>query len=375
MPPTARKMPHVRPARPIDWSGDKQINLALQGGGSHGAFTWGVLDFLLEDRRLDIEAITGCSAGAMNAVVYAEGYLEKGREGARERLHDFWHSISDDGTLIGTQRSLFEKLFSGMKFEDSAGFQMMDLMSHYLSPYQFNPLDLNPLRDHLVKMIDFEKVRSCENLKVFVSATNVHTGKIQIFQRRELTADHIMASACLPFMFKAVEIQGVPYWDGGYMGNPALYPLFYHAASPDVLIVQVNPVERPTTPKTAREIQDRLNEITFNGTLLREFRAIEFVNRLIDDGKLPEGEYRQAFIHRIDGGSQLMGFSASSKLNTSWDFLLGLRNLGRESAKRFLREHYQDIGERGTLDLREAFSGGQVLPPPGQMGLVEEEVK
>ena len=347
----------------------------MQGGGSHGAFTWGVLDFLLEDKRLDIEALTGCSAGAMNGVVYAEGYLENGREGAREKLHNFWHSISDDGTLMGTQRTIFENIFNGVKFEDSPGFQMMDMMTHYLSPYQFNPLDLNPLRDHLVKMIDFEKVRACESLKLFVSATNVHTGKIQLFERSELTADHVMASACLPFIYKAVEINGVPYWDGGYMGNPALYPLFYATASQDVLIIQVNPVERHTTPVTAREIQDRLNEITFNGTLLREFRAIEFVNRLIDEGKLSDAEYRQTFIHRIDGGAQLMGFSASSKLNTSWSFLTNLRDLGRESARHFLHTNFDAIGNRGTLDLREAFSGGQARVAVAKMGKVEEEAK
>ncbi len=355
-------MPTRKPGthdRRISWDGDKQISLGLQGGGSHGAFTWGVLDYLLEDKRLDVEAISGCSAGAMNAVVFCEGYLEDGREGARRKLHEFWHSISDDGTMQSVQRQVFEQVFAGMKFEDSPSFQIMDLMTHYLSPYQFNPLDINPLRDHLIKMIDFEKVRACVDIKLFISATNVHTGKIQLFQRQELTVDHIMASACLPYLFKAVEIDGVPYWDGGYMGNPALYPLFYNAATQDVLIVQVNPVESHDTPTSAREIQNRLNEITFNGTLLREFRAIEFVNRLIADGKLPEGEYREAFIHRIDGGLPLSGFSAASKMNTSWPFLQGLRDIGRECARAFLTAHYDDLGHRGTLDLRAAFSGGQ----------------
>ena len=363
------------PDRCINWDGEKKISLGLQGGGSHGAFTWGVLDFLLEDGRLDIEAISGCSAGAMNAVVFAEGFLENGRDGAREKLHGFWHSISDDGSVQGLQRQVFEQVFAGSKFEDSPGFQFMDFLTHYASPYQFNPFDINPLRDHLIKMIDFEKVRGCTDIKLFISATNVHSGKIQLFQRQELTVDHIMASACLPYLFKAVEIDGVPYWDGGYMGNPAVYPLFYNTSSQDVLIVQVNPVESFDTPKTARDIQNRLNEITFNGTLLREFRAIEFVNRLIEDGKLAAGEYRQSFIHRIDGGLPLSGFSAASKMNTSWQFLQSLRDLGRESGRAFLKAHYDDIGRRGTLDLRSAFSGGQADIPKARMGAVEEEVK
>ena len=359
----------------VKWDGEKQISLGLQGGGAHGAFTWGVLDFILEDGRLDMEAISGCSAGAMNAVVLAEGYLENGRDGARQKLMEFWHSISDDGSMQGMQRGVFEQVFAGMKFEDSPAYQMMDLMTHYLSPYQFNPFDINPLRDHLIKMIDFEKVRGCRDIKLFISATNVQTGKIKVFERHELTVDHIMASACLPFLYKAVEIDGVPYWDGGYMGNPAVYPLFYKTASSDVLIIQVNPVESPDTPKTAREIQNRLNEITFNGTLLREFRAIEFVNRLIADGKLPAGEYREAFIHRIDGGVALSGFSAASKLNTSWSFLKGLRDMGRASASVFLTEHYDDIGQRGTLDLRKAFSGGQENSPRSEIGADFEDVR
>ena len=367
-------MQRIKP-EDIDWKGEKKVNLALQGGGSHGAFTWGVLDFLLEDGRLDIEAISGCSAGAMNAVCYAEGYLEGGREGAREKLNEFWHSISDDGTIGGLNRMVFEKVFTGIKYEDSPAFLFLDLMTHYLGPYDFNPMDINPLRDHLVKMIEFDKVRACEQIKLFISATNVHTGKIKVFERKELTADHILASACLPFLFKAVEIDGEPYWDGGYMGNPALYPLFYNTTTQDVVIIQINPVERHETPKTARDIQNRLNEITFNGTLLREFRAIEFVNRLIEDGKLNEGEYRKAFIHRIDGGTQLAGYSASSKLNSAWGFLTQLRDLGRACGKLFLDAHYDDIGVRGTLDLRQSFSGGgglsTIATPPRRVSAGE----
>lgn len=340
---------------PIDWSGKKKINLALQGGGSHGAFTWGVLDHLLEDGRLDVEAITGTSSGAMNAVVYAQGYLENGRAGARRALESFWRSVSEESALLPIQRQLFDKLFGGWRFDRSPAYWWMDLVTHYASPYEFNPLNLNPLRDHLVKTIDFEKVRACQDLKLFVAATNVETGRIRVFERQELTADHIMASACLPYVFQAVEIDGVPYWDGGYMGNPALFPLFYKTACPDVVIVQINPIERPGAPRTARDIQNRLNEITFNGALMGEFRAIDFVSRLVDSGKLSPDDYMRPFIHRIEAEKELASYSAASKFDTSWPFLTGLRDIGRAAAREWLATYYDSIGRTGTLNLRMAF--------------------
>jgi NTE family protein len=340
------------PAPQIDWAGKKKVNLALQGGGSHGAFTWGVLDYLLEDERLDVEAITGTSAGAMNAVVYAEGYLENGRAGARHALHDFWQSVSEESALAPVQRKMFDQFFKGWNYDGSPAYWWMDFLTHYASPYEFNPLNLNPLRDHLVKMVDFEKVRACNELKLFIAATNVRTGKVKIFERGELTADKVMASACLPFLFQAVIVDGDPYWDGGYGGNPALFPLFYESASPDIVVVQINPIERDEIPKTARDIQNRLNEITFNGTLLREMRAAEFVTRLLDEGKLSPRDYMKPLIHRIDGADALKAFSAGSKLDCSWGFMTSLRDIGRAAAKSWLDEHYNDIGVRGTIDLR-----------------------
>lgn len=340
------------PAPQIDWAGKKKVNLALQGGGSHGAFTWGVLDCLLEDERLDVEAITGTSAGAMNAVVYAEGYLENGRAGARRAMHDFWHSVSEESALAPVQRKMFDQFFKGWNYDGSPAYWWMDFLTHYASPYEFNPLNLNPLRDHLVKMVDFEKVRACNELKLFIAATNVRTGKVKIFDRTELTADKVMASACLPFLFQAVIVDGESYWDGGYMGNPALFPLFYESTSADVIVVQINPIERDKIPKSARDIQNRLNEITFNGTLLRELRAAEFVTRLLDEGKLSPRDYMKPLIHRIDGAEQLKAFSAGSKLDCSWPFMTGLRDIGRAAAKNWLDQHYDDIGMRGTIDLR-----------------------
>ena len=340
----------------IDWGGQKKVNLALQGGGAHGAFTWGILDAILEDGRLDIEGITGTSAGAMNAVVFAQGYLEGGREGARKALETFWQNVSESGSVGGAPQNLVDKLFNPFGFDTSPAYWWLDFVTHYTSPYEFNPLDLNPLRDILEKTVSFEKVRACKEIKLFIAATNVHTGKIAIFRREELTAAHIMASACLPFIFRAVEIDGVPYWDGGYTGNPPLWPLFYETKSPDILIVQINPVERQETPKTARDIQNRLNEITFNDTLLHELRAVAFVQKLYDEGKLPPDQYMRPFIHRIDGAEPLKQFSAASKLDASWPALQVMRDIGRKAGKAWLDTNYESIGKTDTLDLKETLA-------------------
>ncbi|MGH6845040.1 MAG: patatin-like phospholipase family protein, partial [Methylocella sp.] len=329
--------------------------LALRGGGSHGAFSWGVLDYLLEDGRLEIDAITGTSAGAMNAVVLAEGYLEGGRKGGRESLAKFWRSISDAGAFSPIERRFLDIFFSS-PLQSMATQWWTDFITHYASPYDFNPLNLNPLRDHLEKMVDFAKVRALTELKLFVAATNVQTGKIKVFEGPELTADHVMASACLPYLFQGVEIDGVPYWDGGYMGNPALFPLFYKTASPDIVIVQINPIERDEAPRSAHEIQDRLNEITFNGALMGELRAIDFVNRLVDSGKLSRDDYMRPFVHRIGGGNFLAPFPASSKLDASWSLISKLHGIGRHAARQWLDVTYDSIGQEGTLDLRMAYT-------------------
>ena len=334
----------------------KTVNLALQGGGAHGAYTWGVLDALLEDGRIAFDAISGASAGAMNAVALAEGFLENGPDGARQKLHDFWFSVSEEGAMTPIQRKLFDAFFGGFAFSNSPAFYWWDAVTHYSSPYEFNPFNLNPLRDHLVTAIDFEKIRGSDHLKLMIAATNVFTGKGVIFRRHELTADHVMASACLPRLFQAVEINGVPHWDGGYGGNPPLWPLFYETHTDDAIIVQINPIERRETPRTARDILDRADEITFNSHLLSEMRAVNFITRLIDKGKLQQGEYKRALLHRIGGDGKLESFGASTKLDTSWPFLKRLRDLGRESAKEWIEIHFDDIGVRGTLDLHAIIS-------------------
>lgn len=342
--------------KPIDWNGAKKVNLALQGGGSHGAFTWGVLDAILEDGRLDVEAITGTSAGAMNAVVFVQGYLDGGREGARAALAAFWASLSGSSALMPGNREALEKLFGGVRFEDTPAFFWLDALTHWSSPYEFNPLDINPLRDHLSKTIDFAKVRACEDIKVFVAATRVDTGAIAVFERSQLTVEHVLASACLPQLFQAVEIDGAAYWDGGYMGNPALFPLFYKSTTPDIMIVQINPIRRPELPKNARDIQNRLNEITFNGALMSELRSIDFVSRLVDEGKLSRDDYMRPFVHRVEADAELLAFSAASKFDTSRAFLEKLRDIGREAAKQWLAQNYDMIGKADTLDLRMAFT-------------------
>ena len=334
----------------------KTTNVALQGGGSHGAYSWGVLDALLEDERLDIAAISGASAGAMNAVVFAEGFVTGGRDGARQKLHDFWLSVSEEGVLSPAQRKWFDLYFGGFSFSASPAYQWLDALTNYASPYDFNPLNLNPLRDHLMKMVDFELLRRSDHLKLFIAATNVHTGKGAIFRRNILTADHVMASACLPRLFQAVEIDGAPYWDGGFAGNPPLWPLFYETACQDAIIVQINPIERHATPRTSREIADRVNEITFNSALLAELRAVNFVTRLLDKGALDPAHYKRVHVHRIGGDGKLDAFGAATKVDTSWPFLKTLRDLGRESAKQWLARNFDAIGERSTLNVRAALA-------------------
>ena len=329
---------------------EKSVSLALQGGGAHGAFTWGVLDALLEDGRLAVEAITGASAGAMNAVVMVEGWLGGGIDGARSALETFWRRASIDASLSRTQRRLLSWILGFWSNQ-----AWTNVIAQGFGPYKTNPLNINPLRDAIDALIDFDRVRACTDVEIFISATNVWTGKVAIFKRQELTADHLMASACLPTVFQAVEIDGVPYWDGGYMGNPALFPLFDQTTTDDILLVQINPLERRQTPRTARDIHDRLNEITFNSTLLRELRAVAFVKRLIEEGKLSPDEYKNVHLHRIDASDELDDYDASSKRKAEWDFFVQLRDAGRRTAQSWLAAHYGAIGVRGTLDLQSAL--------------------
>jgi NTE family protein len=333
--------------------GRKVINLALQGGGAHGAFTWGVLDHLLEDGRIDFEAISGTSAGAMNAVVLADGFSRRGAQGARERLEAFWKGVSRE-ELGGPAEKILGPILAFWHVPSLPNFPMLDF-SRYASPYSLNPLNVNPLRDLLDELVDFKRVRANGGPKLFISATNVRDGKIKLFSGKEVTADAVMASACLPHLFRAVEIDGEAYWDGGYSGNPALFPFFTETETEDILLVQINPVRREDVPNNAQEIIERLSEITFNAPLLREFRAIDFVNRMLDEGRLDPTRYKKNRLHRIDATKLLAEHTASSRMDTSWSFFQTLRDAGRAAAADWLKRHFDDIGERATLDLRKEF--------------------
>ena len=329
----------------------KAINLALQGGGAHGAYTWGVLDRLLEDERIVIEGISATSAGAMNAAALAQGLTEGGPERARETLEAFWRSVSRTASLSPLQPTWLDRWFGNWNMDYSPAYVAFDLLTRTFSPNQFNPLDLNPLRDLLIETIDFERLRCCTAVKLFVSATNVRTGKIKVFRAEEISADVLTASACLPFLHGTVEIDGEPYWDGGYMGNPAIFPLIYDCVTPDVVIVRINPIRREDLPRTAREILNRVNEISFNSSLLRELRAIGFVSRLIDRGLIKEGALKRVLVHGIDAEDYMARLGYSSKLNPSWDFLLHLRDLGRESAGRWLETSFDRLGAVSSLEV------------------------
>ncbi|MDP2296634.1 MAG: patatin-like phospholipase family protein [Pseudolabrys sp.] len=334
-------------------SGTKRINLALQGGGAHGAFTWGVLDHLLEDGRLTVEGISGTSAGAVNAVMLADGLTRGGPDEARKRLTDFWHAASFGADLPPLQRAVAGKLFSLLPERGSPTYNWLSAWSQYLSPYDLNPLNINPLKDLIERFVDFEALRA-DPRHIFIAATNVQTGRLHIFPHDKISAEAVMASACLPAVFRAVEIDGVPYWDGGYLGNPVLYPFFRSTATEDVLIVQINPLVRKKLPQSTREIMGRVSEITFNSALMAELRAIEFVNRLIDQGRLPHGtgknEYRQIKVHRIVLEGLGERFSSSSKLRNDMESLELLRKLGQRAARRFLDAHFDDIGVRSSVD-------------------------
>ena len=329
----------------------KPINLALQGGGAHGAFTWGVLDQLLEDGRVEIEGISGASAGAVNAIMLADGLIRGGPDEARQRLADFWRAVSVDGHLPDLQRSVVERLFPFVPREGL----WMGAMARMLSPYDVNPLNINPLKELIERFVDFEAVRRDQRLELFISATNVQTGDLRVFTRAEVSAEVVMASAALPLLFRAVEIDGVPYWDGGYSGNPAVIPFLRTTATEDALIVQINPQERRKVPTGTREIMSRINEISFNASLLSELRGVAFVNRLIDQGRLPRGtrpgEFRRLRLHRI--GMEDLGepLSARGTLKTDYEYFEMLRKLGQRATRRFLDAHFEDIGRRSTIDL------------------------
>jgi NTE family protein len=325
------------------------IDLALQGGGSHGAFTWGVLDRLLEEPWLEIVAISGTSAGAMNAAVLADGWTEGGSEGARAALDAYWKRVSRAAAFSPLQRTPFDRLTGRWTLDSSPVFLAMDLMTRIFSPYDLNPRGFNPLRDILAESIDFTRLARSP-IKVFITATNVRTGRGHIFRNPEITADVLLASACLPTMFQAIEIGGEPYWDGGFAGNPTITPLVRESEAHDSILVQINPRERPSTPRSAAEILNRLNEISFNSALMKELRMIALLRDVADPGTGEGARWAGMRTHRIMT-EMMSDLGYSSKLNAEWEFLTMLRTEGRRATSEFIDAHADDLGHRSTADI------------------------
>ncbi len=349
--------PLSRPAVARPGNGKRRVNLALQGGGTHGAFTWGALDRLLEDDRLEIEAVSGTSAGAVNAAVLVQGLCEGGPAGARAALDRLWHNAASRLAVSPLQNTPFEKALWGYDLTWSVAYQTFETMTRILSPYQINPTpyDWNPLRTVLEEVIDHSILRDGKGPKLYISATSVRTGKPRVFTRQEVTVDVVLASACLPQFFKAVEIDGEPFWDGGYLGNPALWPLYEQGGAPDIMLVQLNPIVRDELPTRPTEIMNRLNEISFNASLMAEMRAIDFVQRLLDAGRLEQPRYRRLFLHIIEDEERMQKFKLSTKLNGDWEFLTTLRRYGYEAADKWLAEHFDKLGKESSFDLRTRF--------------------
>lgn len=343
----------------------RQISLALQGGGSHGAFTWGVLDTLLSDHRLEVAGLSGASAGAVNAVAVAHGFAKGGAdyegqaELARTTLARVWRGVAGLGSLGSMAQGIARMLTSGWSSDAvSAGGAFNDAISRWMSPYQSNPLDINPLRRLLDSEIDFEAVGRLQHPKVFISATQVRTGRAEIFHGRRLTLQALMASTCLPQMFQAVEIDGEHYWDGGFSANPPLSPLIDACDSRDMVLVQLNPMSREPLPQNVQEIAERVNELNFNASLLAQMRSIDFINRLIARGALVEAEgYKSVRLHRIDGGKAMQALSAASKLSADTAMMEKLFNEGAAAAGKWLNKNFDAIGEESTIDIHRDYVG------------------
>ena len=325
------------------------VDLALQGGGSHGAFTWGVLDRLLEEPWLGIDGISGTSAGAMNAAVLADGHAKGGAQGARAALENFWRRVSDAARFSPFRRGPLDVLLGRWTLDSSPLYVAMDLMSRVLSPYDVNPMGKNPLRAILAELVNFERLAQSP-IKLFITATNVQTGGGHVFKNDAITPDVLLASACLPTMFQAIKIDGEPYWDGGYSGNPTITPLIRECKSRDTVLVQINPVEREGSPRSASEILNRLNEVSFNAVLLKELRMMALLRQVANPGDSEGAQWAGMRIHRV-ASEMLTELGASSKLNAEWEFFSLLHDEGRRSAQVFLETHASDLGRRSTLDL------------------------
>jgi NTE family protein len=334
-------------------AGEKVINLALQGGGSHGAFTWGVLDRLLEEPRLKFDGVTATSAGAFNAVALADGLAAGGREGARKTLRNYWKKVADISARGIFAPSPWDKTDPDHGLKHSPGYLFMESLTYFASPYQINPFNFNPLKDLLAETIDFKRVREQKLVKLFISATNVETAKVKVFHGYELDVDHVLASTCLPLMMQAVPIGDACYWDGSFTGNPAIFPLVYECDTPDIMMVHITPAERPGVPKTSPSIMNRMQEISFNVSLIREMRTIAYVTKLVETNNLPDVARR--YMHLIEAEDLIRELAWSSRLNGDWDFLKQLHDSGRARADEWLAANFDSIGVKSTLDLQAKY--------------------
>ncbi len=334
----------------------KHVGVALQGGGAHGAFTWGVLDRLLEEEALVADAMCGTSAGAVNAVVCAYGLHVGGPQKAKELLESLWKKIALSGSYL-FKPGFFDQTFGNGNIYNSPGYMWFNALTQVMSPYNFNPFNFNPLKDILLEHIDFEELHRYNKKKLFICATNVKTNRAKIFSNKEITVDTVLASACLPFLFQAVEIKGEYYWDGGYMGNPPIFPLITNTNLNDIVLIKINSININSVPTTARDIADRVNEISFNSSLINEMKLIHYRNELLRNGILKSDNKlnREIFVHTISGYDALSQLSYSSKMNTSWEFLLALKEKGRETATNWLNGDFKEVGLKSTFDVEEHF--------------------
>lgn len=332
----------------------QSINLALQGGGAHGAYTWGVLDGLLEDGRVEFDGVSGTSAGAMNAVVLAHGLAAGGRDGAREALQKFWSAVARSVPF-----DLAQPTADGQNVVLMPGLKVMLEWARHFSPDQLNPFDLNPLRDILAEQVDFERVRRQSRVKLFVAATNANSGRLRLFRRAEISVDVLLASACLPMMNRTVEIDGEPYWDGGYSANPAVLPLFLECAARDILLVLLAPLWRRETPRSAHEIRGRLLELGFNSAFLREMRLFTHLRESVGRSRWRLGRLERRLVcanfHVIEVEEAMHELAAETRLAASERFFEMLRDLGRSRAAAWLARHHAQIGRRSSVDLAELF--------------------
>lgn len=341
----------------MPWPGSRtspRINLALQGGGAHGAFTWGVLEGLLEDPRVRLEGLSGSSAGAMNAVLLADGWMKNGREGARRGLEDFWSEIGKQVPSVMVTHG------PGDALSLSPAAKILASWAAHFSPLQLNPFDLSPLRGLLERRVDFEQLRARSPFKLFVGTTQANTGKLRVFRESELTVDVLLASSCLPTIHHSVEIDGEAYWDGGYSANPAVFPLFYDCESRDVLLVLLSPLRWDDTPRTMAEIEARIVELGFSANFMREMRmfaqAIDFSTpRFMTFGRL-ERRLQQMRFHMIDSNQLASLQRSDTKSLAHGPFLERLRQQGRERTSLWLSEHAGGVGRRSTVDIKTCFA-------------------